>query len=262
MDVQGNPVHRSCGRARRPLAVWLAGPVGLDASLALAERLAWDVSEPDGRPPTLVLAEVEPSITIGRGGSRADVDLTDEELRHHGLALRFVGRGGGAVLHAPGQVSVSLFARLADLGLEPHGVAAYLERLEHALEAAVRAVRCGAARDSGLPGVCGRTGLLAALGVAIRRGVAWHGAYLNVRPDLALFPRVRTLPFAPAAGMRTMGSIEADVQRPVRLQDVRAALVEQVVDAFGFPRAHIHSGLPVMLPGTAPQRSEITSRVG
>ena len=44
--------------------------------------------------------------------------------------------------------------------------------------------------------------------------------------------------------------------------EFRRDLVEQVVDAFGFPRAHIHSGLPVMLPGTAPQRSEITSRVG
>jgi len=262
MDTRPNPVRQSRDRARRPLAVWLAGSIGLDASLALAERLAWDVSEPDGRPPTLVLAEPEPAITIGRGGSRSDVQLTDEELRHHGLSPRFIGRGGGAVLHAPGQVSVSLFATLADLGIEPHGVAAYLERLEHALEAAVRAVRCGAARDSGLPGIFGRTGLLAAMAVAVRRGVVWHGAFLNVRPDLSLFPRVRTLPFASAAGMRTMGSIEADVQRPVRLQDVRAALVEQVVDAFGFPRAHIQSGLPLTLPGAGPRRSEITSRVG
>ncbi|NBT13397.1 MAG: hypothetical protein EBS56_07430 [Planctomycetia bacterium] len=258
MDVEEDFVAESRGRARRPLAVWLAGPIGLDDSLALAERLAWDVSEPDGRPPTLVIAEPEPAITIGRGGSRADVDLSDEELRRHGLPLRFIGRGGGAVLHAAGQVSLSLFATLADLGIERHDVAAYLERLEHALEAAVRAVRCGAARDSSLPGVFGRTGLLAAVAVAIRRGVVWHGAFLNVRPDLTIFPRVRTLPFAPAAGMRTMGSIEADVQRPVRMQDVRAALVEQVVDAFGFPRAHIQSGLPVRLPG----RSEMKSRVG
>lgn len=251
--------HR--GRARRPLAVWLAGPIALDTSLALAERLAWDVSEPDGRPPTLVLGEPEPAVTIGRAGSRRDVELSDDELRRHGLPLRFVGRGGGAVLHAPGQVSVSLFAKLEDLGLSRHDAVAYLDRLEHALEAAVRAVRCGAARDSGLPGIFGRTGLLAAMGVAIRRGVVWHGAFVNVRPELALFPRVRTLPFAPTPSLRTMGSIEADVQRPVRLQDVRAAIVEHVVDAFGFPRAHIQSGLPLVLPGGR-RGSEIASHVG
>ncbi|NDC53371.1 MAG: hypothetical protein EBZ74_03550 [Planctomycetia bacterium] len=253
-----------CGRtgATRPVAVWLAGPIGLDASLALAERLAWEVSEPDGRPPTLVLAELERSVTIGRSGSRTDVDLTDEQVRRQGLPVRFVGRGGGAVLHGPGQVAIWLFARLADLGLGEHDVGAYLERFEHAVEAAVRAVRCGAARDSGLPGVFGRTGLLAAVGIAVRRGVVWHGGFLNVSPDVRPFERVRTLPLAGASNQRTMGSIEADVQRPVRLQDVRAAVVQQVVDAFGFPRAHVHSGLPFPDLAAPQRRPEIVSRVG
>jgi len=261
-DHGDEATRRRRGAARRPLAVWLAGPIGIDASLALAERLAWDVSEPEGRPPTLVLAELEPGITIGRGGSRADVELTDDELRAHGLAVRFVGRGGGAVLHAPGQVSVSLFARLDDLGLGRHDVGTFQERFEHALEGAVRAVRCGAARDSSLPGICGRTGLLAAVGIAVRRGVVWHGGFVNVRPDLGLFHRVRTLPVAAAAGRRTMGSIEADVQRPVRLQDVRSALVQHMVDAFGFPRAHIQSGFPTPIESIAARRQEIVNRVG
>jgi lipoyl(octanoyl) transferase len=250
------------GAARRPLAVWLAGPIGIEASLALAERLAWEVSEPDGRPPTLVLAEPESGITIGRGGSRADVELTDEELRAHGLSVRFVGRGGGAVLHAPGQVSVSLFARLDDLGLGRHDVWTYQERFEQALEGAVRAVRCGVVRDSCLPGIAGRTGLLAAVGIAVRRGVVWHGGFLNVRPDLGLFHRVQTLPVAAASARRTMGSIEADVQRPVRLQDVRSALVQQMVEAFAFPRAHIQSGFPLPIERAATRRQEIVNRVG
>jgi len=54
---------------RRALAAWLAGSISLDAALTMAERLAWEVSEPAGRPPTLVLHELEPSITIGRSGS-------------------------------------------------------------------------------------------------------------------------------------------------------------------------------------------------
>jgi len=248
--------------ARRPLAVWLAGPIAIESAIAMAERLAWEVSEPEGRPPTLVLAELTPGITIGRGGSRTDVELADDELRAHRLAVRFVGRGGGAILHGPGQVAVSLFATLEDLGLGRHDVGPYLERFEHALEGAVRQVRCGAARDSSLPGIFGRTGLLGAVGIAVRRGVVWHGGFLNVRPDMRLFDRVRTLPVAAAAPQRTMGSIEADVQRPVRLQDVRAALVQQMVDAFGFPRAHIQSGFPVPVEGAVGHREEIVNRVG
>ena len=130
----------------------------------MAERLAWDVSEPAGRPPTLLLYELQPAITIGRLGSRCDVALTDEELHNHRLKVRFVGRGGGAVLHAPGQIGVALFAKLEDLGLPPFAVGPYLDRFEAALEGAIRSLRCGAARDSHLPGVFGRTGLLAAVG--------------------------------------------------------------------------------------------------
>jgi len=237
---------------RRPVAVWLAGGMGLDAYWSLAERLAWEVSEPEGRPPTLLLFGLEPCITIGRLGSRADIDVSDEELRSRGLDVRFVGRGGGAVLHGPGQIAISLFATLEDLGLGRHAVGAYLERLESGLEAAVRSLRCGTARDSGAHGVFGRTGLLAAVGVAVRRGVVWHGGFLNVQPPLELHRRVRSLPVAAGPGTRTMGSIEADVQRRVRLQDARAALVEHLVDAFDFPRAHIQSGFPIPMRSGGP----------
>jgi lipoyl(octanoyl) transferase len=261
-DFGEMPDANVTSRPRRALTAWLAGPIGIDRMLAMSERLAWEVSEPDGRPPTLVLHELEPSITLGRAGSRTDVDLTDDELRAHRLSLTFVGRGGGAVLHGPGQVGVSLFATLADLGLGRHDVGGYLERFEHALEAAVRMVRCGAARDSSLPGIFGRTGLLAAVGVAVRRGVVWHGGFLNVCPPLSLHHRVRSLPVAHKAGMRTMGSIEADVQRPVRLQDVRSALVQQMVDAFGFPRVHVQAGFPVAISALSPRPREVSKRVG
>jgi len=248
--------------SRTGVSVWLAGRIGLDAYLALAERLAWEVSEPDGRPPTLLIYDPEPAITIGRLGSRTDVAIGDDELRTRGLEPRFVGRGGGAVLHGPGQIGIGLFATLADLGLGRYDVGGYLERLEAGIEGAVRSLRCGTARDSRMHGIFGRTGLLAAVGVAIRRGVAWHGGFLNVQPPLELHRRVKSVPVAAGAGTHTMGSVEADVQRRVRLQDARAAVVEHLVDAFEFPRSHIQSGFPVMIgtAGTAP--SEPRNRVG
>jgi len=248
--------------SRRGVAVWLAGTIGLDAYGSMAERLAWEVSEPHGRPPTLVLYDLAPSITIGRLGSRADIALSDDELRSRGLEVRFVGRGGGAVLHGPGQIGIGLFASLADLGLGRHAVGACLERLEAGLEGAVRSLRCGAARDSRMHGIFGRTGLLAAVGVAVRRGVVWHGGFLNVQPPLELHRRIKSVPVAAGAGTHTMGSVEADVQRRVRLQDARAALVEQLVDAFEFPRSHIQSGFPVPIHEAGSAPSERTRSVG
>jgi len=228
----------------------------------MAERLAWEVSEPHGRPPTLVLYDPEPAISIGRLGSRADIDLSDDELRSRRLEVRFVGRGGGAVLHGPGQIGIALFATLEDLGLGRHAVGPYLERLEAGLEGAVRSLRCGAARDSRMHGIYGRTGLLAAVGVAVRRGVVWHGGFLNIQPPLELHRRVKSVSVAAGAGTHTMGSVEADVQRRVRLQDARAAVVEHVVDAFEFPQSHIQSGFPVPVRAAAAAPAERSRSVG
>ena len=260
-----SPIRRPAAGASRPLAAWLAGRIGLDAYAAMADRLAWEVSEPGGRPPTLLIHELAPVITIGRLGSRADVLLADDDLRALRLDVRFVGRGGGAVLHGPGQVCVSLFAALADLGLDRHDVGGYVDRLEAALEAALRQVRCGTVRHPGLPGVFGRTGLLAAVGVAVRRGVARHGGFVNVGPSFEPLAAVRSIPDGPfAAGLptRTMGSLQADLQRQVRLQDVRTALARQIADGFGFTGTSIQSGFPVPVPVVEPRTPEMLTRVG
>ena len=249
----------------RPVAAWLAGRIGFGSYLGLAERLAWEVSEPGGRCPTLLVCELEPGITIGRLGSRADVELTDDELQSRRLDVRFTGRGGGAVPHVPGQVCVALFAALADLGLGPHDVGRLVDRFEAGIAAALTTVRCGAVRVSGVPGVFGRTGLLAAVGLAVRRGVACHGGFVNVSPAPDLLPRVRAVPAAcrgRGAPALTMGSVEADVLRHVRVQDVRTALVHALADAFGFPRTLVQTGFPGPVPVPGRSSPEVTSRVG
>ena len=270
MPAAPTPPSRSTvghGRpARRGVAVWLAGPIGLDAWGAMSERLAWDVSEPGGRPPTLVICELERTITIGRLGSRRDVGLTDEELAKRRLDVRFVGRGGGAILHGPGQVHAALFATLEDLGLDRHDAGGGVERMEAGREGTIRRLRCGAARDSGLNGVFGRTGLLAAVGMAVRRGVVSHGAWLNVTRfadtdgTSEIAHRIRTAAVTPR-GPVAMSCIEADVQRRVRLQDARSALVEQLVDAYAFPSSHIQSGFPLPL-GQGGDSREVFRSVG
>lgn len=246
----------------RPLAAWLAGRIDWPGYAALAERLAGDAA--GGRHPTLLVFELAPCITIGRLGSRADVAIDDHDLRSRQLDVWFTGRGGGAVAHGPGQVCVALFAALADLGLGPHAVGPCLERFEAGLAAALRTLRAGPIRHPGVHGICGRTGLLAAVGIAVRRGVVAHGAFVNVSPALDLHHRVTSLwlPAAAGASPVTMGSVEADIQRPVRLQDARTALVRSLADAFGFGQTHIQSGFPFAPAACGPPRSEVFSRVG
>jgi lipoyl(octanoyl) transferase len=248
----------------RPLSVWLAGRIDWPGYAAMAERLAGEAVAGD-RNPTLVLFELEPCITIGRAGSRADVRLNDDELQSRQLTVRFTGRGGGAVLHGPGQVCLGLFARLTDLGLAETDAGGYLARMEWALATAIDDLRCGSRSVPGCHGVLGRTGLLAVIGAAIRRGCVAHGAFLNACPRVELVHRITSLQAATATGGRepiSMSSVEADVQRRVRLQDARTALVARVAEAFGCGQPLIHAGFPLNPPVLGSCRSEYASHVG
>ena len=109
MSSQSKKPYEDPSKNQRSLSVWLAGRLQQEAYQSIAERIAWDVSEPNGRSPTLVIYEPATGITIGRLGSHTDIDIPSDELVRKGIAVRFVGRGGGAVLHGPGQVGIALF---------------------------------------------------------------------------------------------------------------------------------------------------------
>jgi lipoate-protein ligase B len=124
--------------------------------------------------------------------------------------------------------------------LDWHGVTvgAHLRRLQVALQAALADFQI---RPQSVPGsysLMGRTGVLAALGVAVRSGVAMHGAFLNVNPPMRDFGRVATL-----AG-RGMSSLLSERPVPVKMTAVRAALVAHLSAALACQGHHVHTGHP------------------
>ena len=55
---------------------------------------------------TILLCEHPPLITVGRQGSWGDIRLTADQLRRHRLRVQWVSRGGGTILHGPGQLAI------------------------------------------------------------------------------------------------------------------------------------------------------------
>src|SRR5437764_1498240 len=107
------------------LHAYLLGRVPFDALLALQRRLAYEVGGERDRG-VLVLCEHPHRITVGREGSRGHVRYEGEELHALGWPLTWVNRGGGVLLHAPGQLAVYPVFALDALGLT---LQAYLDRL-------------------------------------------------------------------------------------------------------------------------------------
>jgi lipoyl(octanoyl) transferase len=220
-----------------PVHFHLLDVVDFDDCLSLQRRLAYDAtSRGDGRVVVLVCKH-PPLITIGRSGSRANIKLTGAELAQRQLEIRYVGRGGGAILHAPGQLAVYPIIPLAEHGWT---VGEYLRRLQKALADLLLEFNVKPVAIPGSMALAGKAGILAALGTAVRGGVTMHGAFVNVSSETRDFGRVIV------AGGQTMSSLLSHRALPTKMSKVRAALVTHLAEALGLERYHLHTGHPLL----------------
>src|SRR5712691_2322736 len=131
------------------LQVYLLGSVEFEAALALQQRLAYQVAG-DRNHAALVLCEHPPLITVGRQGSRSHLLCEPEELRARRWRVRWVNRGGGCLLHLPGQLAIYPILPLDRLAL---GLQSYLDRLHNVVAQVLGDFSVRAQTRPGRPGL-------------------------------------------------------------------------------------------------------------
>jgi lipoyl(octanoyl) transferase len=222
-----------------PLEVYLLGTVDFDEVQTLQRRLVYDLGERPGA--ALVLCEHPPTISVGRSGSRAHIRADDDELRSMDLPVRWVNRGGGCVLHLPGQLVAYLILPLPSFGLD---VKRYVDGLHRLLIDVLAEFDLTGSTRSGSPGVFLGTGpsRVATVGVAVGRWIASHGFTLNVGSYLGPF-RLIDEPTIPTIRATSM---EAWRQRPTPMAKVREALIRRVETVFGVEQHHIYTSHPLI----------------
>ncbi|MGD8331086.1 MAG: lipoyl(octanoyl) transferase LipB [Acidobacteriota bacterium] len=209
------------------------GQRGYADGCALQERAARAVA--GGAPDELLYVEHPPTITLGRGASPQQMLASPSELADAGIAVVRTDRGGGATYHGPGQI---IGYPIVDLRRRGLGVRAYLRALEAALATALSAVGVDAFPRPGLTGVWTRMGKVAAIGVAVRRGVTRHGFALNQAPDLSAFERI--VPCGLPEPVTSLAQLGADAS-PATLQRAIAGALAETLRA---PRTTVHAKGP------------------
>jgi lipoyl(octanoyl) transferase len=191
----------------------------------------------------ILLCEHPNLLTVGRAGSRGHIRRTDQQLARERIPVRWVARGGGCVLHAPGQLAVYPIVPLEQVGWS---VGQYMRRFQTAIVEALEGLRIRVETRDGSFGVRGRSGLLAAFGVGVRRWVTCHGAFINVNPHMRPYGFIDTDRGAEsAAGVRpTMGCLLSERRSGARMSTVRAALVESLAAAFQSEYYYLFTGHP------------------
>jgi lipoyl(octanoyl) transferase len=167
-------------------------------------------------PDELWLLEHPPVYTLGQGAEHAPVG--------NGIPLVKTDRGGDITYHGPGQLVVYTLVDLARRGIQVRRFVALLE------QAVIDLLAGRGARRPGAPGVYVDGAKIAALGIRVRQGRAYHGLSLNVDMDLSPFSAIDPCgyPGLQVTQLRALGfdgSVESVGER------LAALLVEKIENA-------------------------------
>ncbi len=218
------------------LQVYLLGTVDFEEMLRVQRRLVYDVAGDRDRA-VLILCEHPPGISVGREGSREHIRCGPAELVARRWPVRWVNRGGGCVLHLPGQLAIYPIFALDRLGL---GLQAFLDHLHAVVADVLREFELTGNSAPGRAGVWVGGRRIAHVGVAVNDWVSYFGAALNIDPDLELLKRVTD----GRNGESVMTSMQRERRGPVRAATVRQQFVEAFRSEFGFGRVSLFPSLP------------------
>ncbi|MHA2621010.1 MAG: lipoyl(octanoyl) transferase LipB [bacterium JZ-2024 1] len=191
-------------------------------------------------PDTLVLVEHHPVITVGRSGQTSHIVASSDVLARNGIAVYEVERGGNVTYHGPGQL-VGYPIMMLPGGLR--GAVRFLRNLEEVLIQVLHEFGVTGYRRPGMTGVWTDEGKVAAIGVAVRRNVTFHGFALNVDTNLSHFEWI--IPCG-LAGERVT-NLSRLVGHAVPLGEVGKSVIKGFTDVFGVtPKESVTSGeMPV-----------------
>ena len=170
----------------------------------------------------LILVEHPHVITTGRREARTHI------LAPGGVPVHATSRGGDVTYHGPGQlVAYPIIDLKSKLRRAVHR---YLDDLEQVIIDVLGSIGLEGARRPPFTGVWTGDRKICAIGIAVRRGVTYHGAALNVAPDLSYFRRI--VPCGLEWAQVT--SIEREAGRSIEMETVKHLLVQGFCRRFGY----------------------------
>lgn len=135
-------------------------------------------------PDTLLLLEHPDVITLGKSGNEENLLTTKNELERMGIQFYRVERGGDITYHGPGQL-VGYFIFSLENGIG--SLRNFVWKIEESIIRVLKVFDIDGKRKDKFRGVWVNEKKIAAIGLAVRERVTFHGFALNVNPNLNFF---------------------------------------------------------------------------
>jgi lipoyl(octanoyl) transferase len=199
------------------IAVRNLGRVEYEA--ALAAMRDFNARREGGTPDELWLLEHPPVYTLGLAADRAHGPRAA-----NGIPVIETERGGEITYHGPGQLVAYTLVDLARRGLK---VKRFVWLLEEAL---IELLDGRGERRAGAPGIYVGGAKIAALGIRVARGCAYHGLALNVDMDLSPFAAINPCGY-PGLEVTQVRNLDLDFSVETAGQRLASILIEKLENA-------------------------------
>jgi len=175
---------------------------------------------------TVLILEHPAVFTFGRRGGDENLTVSQTFLKETGIELIQVERGGSITFHGPGQVVVYLIMNLQAAGLS---VTDYVTRLEEMMLRTAADWGIAARRHSLNRGIWVDSKKMGSVGIAVRRGITFHGLALNVNLSLDPFSWIHP------CGLKgiQVTSLAKESKQTVSIGKVRTSLKHHIESVFG-----------------------------
>ena len=164
--------------------------------------------------------------TLGRRGGRDYLLVKESFLEQSGIPVVQVERGGYITFHGPGQLVVYT---IIDLEARRLGVTDFVAALEEIMLQTVRTWGLTAQRNSKNPGIWLSRRKMGSIGIALRKGISFHGLALNVNVDLTPFSWIQPCGLKGVA----MTSVKQELGRETPMRLVRQTVKKNFQSVLG-----------------------------
>ncbi len=171
-----------------------------------------------------IFLEHPPVFTLGFRGGLENLMVSEDFLKKSKISLVHAERGGNITFHGPGQLVVYPIIDLKKAGL---GVKDYVSRLEKAMINTLKEWKVNASSDPERIGVWMENKKIGSIGVAIKRGISFHGLALNINVGLEPFSWINP------CGLKgiTITSVKKELGREVSMKNIRFAMKKHLAKA-------------------------------
>jgi len=174
----------------------------------------------------VLLLEHPPVFTLGRRGGIENLTVSREFLEKEGVSVIQVERGGDITFHGPGQIVAYPILNLNEIRLS---VTDYVECLEEVMIRTAADWGVTAERNPINRGVWVGLKKLGSIGIAVRKGISFHGMALNANLSLTPFSWINPCGLEGVA----VTSLERELEQKVSMEQVRRRVKHHIERVFG-----------------------------